>query len=152
MSNVSERLLNYMKTPEFAEHLNSFEIEDIYNEGGMLVAADVSRLTHLLYDSGIDVLHYIREIPWCCFYHWDMTTMEIPNNITAIGEFAFSKCGNLRTIRLPSSVKTIKQGAFIDCLSLKTIIYEGTKKQWDMVKTEDLAFPEGLKLNIEFRA
>ena len=151
MSNISETLLNYIKTPEFAEHLNSFKFDDIYSRGGMLVATDVSRLTHLLYDSGIDVLQYVREIPWCCFYHWDMTYMEIPSNVTTIGEFAFSRCENLRTIKLPGSIKTIKQGAFMDCLSLRTIIYEGTEKQWRKVRTEEFSFPEGLELNIEFR-
>lgn len=45
----------------------------------------------------------------------------IPNDITAIGESAFSWCTELKTISIPEGVKTIGSTAFYNCESLTSI-------------------------------
>ena len=47
--------------------------------------------------------------------------VEIPNNVTTIGDYAFSGCTGLTNITLPDSLTTIKQGAFGGCRSLPEI-------------------------------
>ena len=48
-------------------------------------------------------------------------TVEIPNNVTTIGDYAFSGCTGLTNITLPDSLTTINQGAFSNCTSLTEI-------------------------------
>lgn len=45
----------------------------------------------------------------------------IPNNIKAIGCFAFEYCSSLQSITIPDSVNIIKTGAFYGCWSLTSI-------------------------------
>jgi hypothetical protein len=44
-----------------------------------------------------------------------------PNDITSIGDFAFSGCAELGSILLPSSIQNIGKGAFQRCSKLKSI-------------------------------
>ena len=50
-----------------------------------------------------------------------LTTINIPNSVTAIGNEAFWGCDSLTTINIPNSVTTIGNGAFALCKSLATI-------------------------------
>ena len=45
----------------------------------------------------------------------------IPNNVTTIGKWAFSRCEELSTIIIPDSVLNIHEGAFYNCRALSTI-------------------------------
>ena len=38
--------------------------------------------------------------------------IDIPSNVTSIGEGAFLLCGNIDKVNIPSSVKTIENKAF----------------------------------------
>ena len=49
------------------------------------------------------------------------TNYTIPNNVTTIGEGAFSNCKSLISINIPNSVTTIGKGAFKGCKSLISI-------------------------------
>ncbi len=51
----------------------------------------------------------------------DLTEYIIPDNISSIGEHAFSYCYNLINITIPSTVKTIDNGAFFGCTGLTDI-------------------------------
>lgn len=44
-----------------------------------------------------------------------------PNDITSIGDFAFSGCAELESILLPASIQNIGKGAFQRCSKLKSI-------------------------------
>ncbi|MBR2353704.1 MAG: leucine-rich repeat domain-containing protein [Clostridia bacterium] len=58
-----------------------------------------------------------------------MTTITIPEGITALKSSAFSDCTNLKTISLPSTLTTIDNGAFYGCTSLNNVtIPEGVTK------------------------
>ena len=47
--------------------------------------------------------------------------MEVPDNVTEIGIFAFAYCTKLERVTLPDSIKEIRMGAFYDCQNLKDI-------------------------------
>ena len=53
-----------------------------------------------------------------CF---QLTNISIPNSVTAIGSFAFEGCTKLESITLPSSLLTISEFLFYDCSQLTTI-------------------------------
>ena len=50
-----------------------------------------------------------------------LTSITIPSSVTTIGELAFSDCSSLTSITIPESVTTIEDGAFYDCSSLASI-------------------------------
>ena len=45
----------------------------------------------------------------------------IPNSVTSIGDYAFSKCTGLTSIEIPNAVTSIGEGAFIGCSGLTSI-------------------------------
>ena len=47
--------------------------------------------------------------------------VEIPNNVTIIGEKAFTECKTLVSVTIPNSVKSIENNAFSFCTLLKEI-------------------------------
>ena len=50
-----------------------------------------------------------------------LTNISIPNSVTYIGFSAFNSCTSLKSITLPSSLSTIQSYAFYNCGNLKTI-------------------------------
>lgn len=59
----------------------------------------------------------------------------IPNNVSCIGECAFLRCSTLSSIAIPNSVTNIGVSAFFNCFTLTEIIFQGTKEQWNMIRT-----------------
>lgn len=50
-----------------------------------------------------------------------LTSIDIPDTVTSIENFAFSGCTGLTTINIPSSVKLIGENAFSDCFGLTSV-------------------------------
>ena len=50
-----------------------------------------------------------------------LTSIEISSNVTIIGDDAFAYCTNLTSIEIPSSVTSIGSSAFLDCTNLTSI-------------------------------
>ena len=50
-----------------------------------------------------------------------LTSIEISSNVTIIGDYAFAYCTNLTSIEIPSSVTSIGSSAFLDCTNLTSI-------------------------------
>ena len=48
-------------------------------------------------------------------------TFTFPEDIVAIGNYAFSNCTNLTALKIPDSVFAICTGAFLNCKNLKSI-------------------------------
>ena len=48
-------------------------------------------------------------------------SLTIGNEVTTIGEYAFSSCNNLKNVIIGSSVKVLEQGAFAYCSSIESI-------------------------------
>ena len=60
-------------------------------------------------------------------YNWRLTgTLEFPQDMESIGEYAFSNCRMLEGLIFPESMETIRQGAFNECYGINSIISEGT--------------------------
>ena len=50
-----------------------------------------------------------------------LTSVEIPNSVTTIGEYAFYGCSSLVSVEIPNSVTTIGEYAFYGCSSLVSV-------------------------------
>ena len=48
--------------------------------------------------------------------------MEIPPNVTSVGDFAFHGCASLESVVIPDSVTSIGEAAFIFCSSLELVV------------------------------
>ena len=55
-----------------------------------------------------------------------LTSINLPNSITEIGEKAFQECEKLKALELPSNLTTIGKYAFLWCRSLSSIIIPNT--------------------------
>ncbi len=50
-----------------------------------------------------------------------ITSLTLPDSVTAIGEHAFMYCTRLKSITIPYTVKSVGAGAFSECTSLESI-------------------------------
>ena len=60
----------------------------------------------------------IRSITRNAFDNRHLTSIELPNSLREIGDYAFSDCDELKSIVLPASLETIGDWSFSDCTSL----------------------------------
>lgn len=71
------------------------------------------------------------------FYDCDsLTSIEIPDSVITIDDYAFLDCSSLTNIILPNSLIGIGEYAFALCGSLTSITYDGTKSQWTDIRKE----------------
>ena len=64
----------------------------------------------------------VEYIPACLCYGMNkLTSIEIPNSVTSIGDGAFQSCESLTGIEIPNSVTRIGDGAFKYCSNLTSI-------------------------------
>ena len=77
-------------------------------------------------------------------------TFIIPDDVTSIGEYAFSGCNSLKSITIPEGVTSIGECAFNNCVSLKTITLPdgltsiGESAFSDCKSLETIIIPEGV--------
>ena len=77
------------------------------------------------YNDGIGVITFNEELTsigngafsWC----ESLTSITIPNSVTSIGNDAFEYCHSLSEITIPNSVTEIGGGVFYNCTSLSSI-------------------------------
>lgn len=63
-----------------------------------------------------------NHIPDNAFYECEhLTTIELPDSCSSLGQFSFQKCRSLTNIVLPSNLHQIYNGAFWSCESLTSI-------------------------------
>lgn len=119
----------------------------------------VSTLTDLLYDSGVDPLPYLKEVP--DYFAWELPikSVNIPEGITTIGSYAFSDCTELTEIYLPNTVRFVRNSAFQSATNLRKIEFSDQLESLELealFKCENLteiSLPKSLKVlgNAVFR-
>ena len=160
MNSTEKKLIEKFLSTQ-ADNINNNNWEKFYNDLYQFDHAELSHyrdnitplITHILINIGINPLLYLKEVPDSYAQDLNITNIDIPNNITSIGMYAFDasslvtvnlsdnlekiKCGafynctDLQSISFPSSLKQIDQDVFYNCKNLKNIRYEGTIKQFD---------------------
>ena len=76
--------------------------------------------------SGVTIVDGVTYIPDYAFYssdYWDtnLETINIPDSVITIGNYAFYNCQRLTTLTIPDAVTSIGNSAFYYCSSLQTI-------------------------------
>ena len=56
----------------------------------------------------------------------NLTSVDMGNSVTSIGQFAFSGCTGLQSIKIPSSVTSIAWRTFDGCSNLTSVTFENT--------------------------
>ena len=87
---------------------------------------NISGKYHLFVNSPIKEVYLGRNLSYLSHYspfyeQKQLTKVTIGNNITSIGECAFSGCISLTSINIPNSVTSIGSSAFSGCTSLTSI-------------------------------
>ena len=130
---MKKSLKNFIE--ENIEMIENEEFEVIYSD----LDADfrytlIGDFTEALIKAGIDPAKYMKEIPPHYLGGTSLRSYTVPNNITAIGEYAFSGYNGLTEVVIPSTVTSIGAYAFRYCSELESITYLGTIDQWKEVK------------------
>ena len=125
-------MINYIL--EINKLLNDNEFEQIYN---MLYKESGYIFTALLEVSNVDFLHAVEKIPDFCFTGLSIKSLVIPDNITEIGNGAFTACIDLESLTIPTSIKYINGYCFGGAIKLKEIKYIGTIEDWNNIKKLD---------------
>ena len=73
-----------------------------------------------MWDYEFDYIEKTVTTPWYS-YKDDITSVEIENGITSIGNYAFYECTGIPSITIPDSVTSIGFRTFFDCKSLTSI-------------------------------
>ncbi len=63
----------------------------------------------------------IESVPAYTFYGAEITRLNLPESLQAIGQFAFSGCASLTDVTIPNSVTSIGEKAFMGCNRLEKI-------------------------------
>ncbi len=121
--------------------IDSRDFQTMRDEMPNLEILDLSHATIAAYNgyegtNGISSYYYkANEIPEYAFYSIDvpkgktnLKTVILPENITSIRDYAFTKCGLTGTLVIPASVKdTIGRSAFAYCENLLELTLAPTK-------------------------
>lgn len=80
----------------------------------------------------------------------DITTMEIPNDVTKIGSHSFHGCSELTNIVIPDSVITIENSAFEGCTKLNSVAIGnnvtsiGNRAFFNCLELTDITIPDAV--------
>ncbi len=94
--------------------------------------AQCEKLTNFTFED----VNAFKEFGPYALYGTGITTIELSNQLTKIGEHCFANCKQLAEISFPKSLKEIDTGAFNDCRKLKHVELEDTDA-WCGVKIAD---------------
>ena len=96
---------------------DSEEMPDVdYNNNQYPLWYSVTKSIHT-----VEIGDNITTIGMYAFIDCGLTSMTIPNSVTAIGQGAFVRCNNLESLVIPNSVITLGNYAFIQCTELTSV-------------------------------
>lgn len=84
----------------------------------------------------------MTSAPWETYYKEDITSLSLPDGLTAIPSEAFKGCTGLTTVTIPASVTSIGADAFVGCTSV-TDVYcypKAADLDWDDYYTDDFIY------------
>ena len=105
----------------------------LYNEGRFVISgtgemkdySGSNNSPYYNYKESIKTVEIQNEVTSIGNYAFEncksLTSIEISSNVTIIGDDAFAYCTNLTSIEIPSSVTSIGSSAFLDCTNLTSI-------------------------------
>lgn len=65
--------------------------------------------------TSVDGVLYSKDLATLVYVPGIKLTYTIPNNVTTIGEWAFTACDNLKSVEIPTSVTSMDDGCFAGC-------------------------------------
>ena len=71
----------------------------------------------------------LEDVPWYDYLD-QITSINVKDGVTNIGQSAFYGCENLEFVMLPDTLESISAYAFYDCLSLTDVYYAGSEADW----------------------
>ncbi len=91
-----------------------------YNEYGEVVPSPWYNYSDKI--TSVEIQNGITSIGNYAFYRCEeLTSITIPNSVTSIGTDVFSDCTSLKSVTIPDGVKSIGEYAFFDCERLTSI-------------------------------
>ena len=86
----------------------------------------------------LEIPNDVTSIKDFAFYHYAaLTAIKIPSSVTSIGNDAFFECANLTSVEIASSVTSIGHRAFYECVLLESITFGENSK---LTAIRELAF------------
>ena len=79
----------------------------------------------------------VTEIAPYALQYVEAETLEIPESVVNIGEYAFYNNRNIKAVYMTSETETIGKSAFGYCYNLKKVYYYGTEEDWNAMSIED---------------
>ena len=120
---LSPRLRKFLSEPKIQKALQESDFSTLYKKLQKTENYDtIGNFTQLLISSNIDPLIYLDSMPIAFLTHTPIKSINIPNHIINISDWAFCGCESLTNITIPDSVTSIGEYAFNYCSSLESII------------------------------
>ena len=127
MINFLENILQFLK--EHKDLLNKNDFDTLYKEANKTIDSKyipTTEMTSIFLEAGLNPLQYMSSIPDNYLRgNENVTSIEIPNNITLIGKQAFYICDRLTSIVIPNSITYIAPYAFELCHRLVDVVIIG---------------------------
>ena len=148
---INRDLYEFME--EHRQQIEDFQLEQLFEDASSnfntLRKSDIHMLGELIRNKYPNCLTKLNGIPKNFFCESDIESVDIPNNIEYIDDYAFWECRNLKTInwsdnitsigdasffkcdkltelKLPPNLETIGPNAFTACRALKNVYFPDT--------------------------
>lgn len=100
---------------EIEQSVTSVVIEEGVTGIGVFVFRDLVNLKE------VSIPKSVVKIDSTSFEGCGLTSIEIPDSVTEIGNYAFANCTNLSVVKIPDSVTKIGVNAFAGCVELSEV-------------------------------
>ena len=108
------------------------------------VSADIWSFEEFKYFTGV------TTIPDVAFSGSNLTTINIPDNVTELGVGVFENCKKLETVKMSENVSIISEKTFLNCSKLENFILPVAVKQIDKNAFGSVGFEKIMKYNGKF--